>query len=291
METKVYKPNSAVRRRETLSRLESRERQRISNLSATLTVMVKAVQKAGRSMLRDFGEVSQLQVREKGAGDFVSDADVRAEKILIETLSQDRPDYGFISEEIGAIPAKNNSPFTWIIDPIDGTTNFIHAIPFFAVSLALRHNDEITAAVLFNPITNELYYAEKGEGFFLMTPNGNKRLRVSGRKDIHSSLIGLSGKQAQPIAKLTDKVCAFRHFGSTTLELAMVGSGQLDAVILTKPPIWDVATATLFVKEAGGVISTVAGRTALKDLTDAKYIIATNLTLFDKIQKALKEEK
>ncbi|MGN1091418.1 MAG: inositol monophosphatase family protein [Alphaproteobacteria bacterium] len=291
METKVYKPNLAVRRRETLSRLETRERQRISNLSATLTVMVKAVQKAGHSMLRDFGEISQLQVREKGAGDFVSDADVRTEKILIDTLSQDRPDYGFISEEAGEIPAKNGCPFTWIIDPIDGTTNFIHAVPFFAISLALRHHDEITAAVLFNPIANELYYAEKGEGFFLMTPNGSKRLRVSGRKDLHSSLIGLSGKQAQPISKLTDKVTSFRHFGSTTLELAMVGSGQLDAVILTKPPVWDIATSTLFVKEAGGMIATVNGKTALSDLTNATYIIATNLTLFDKIQKALKEEK
>ena len=291
METKVYKPNLAVRRRESLSRLETREKQRISNLSAILTVMVRAVQKAGRSMLRDFGEVSQLQVREKGAGDFVSDADINAEKILIEVLSQDRPDYGFISEESGVIPAKNDCPFTWIIDPIDGTTNFIHAVPFFAISLALRHNDEITAAVLFNPITNELYYAEKGEWFFLMTPNGNKRLRVSGRRDLHTSLVGLSGKQVHPISKLSDKVSSFRHFGSTTLELAMVGSGQLDAVILEKPPVWDIATATLFVKEAGGMIATVNGKTALKDLTEANYIIATNLTLFDKIQKALKEEK
>ena len=291
METKVYKPNLAVRRRETLSRLETREMQRISNLSAILTVMVKAVQKAGRAMLRDFGEVSQLQVREKGAGDFVSDADVKTEKILIETLSQDRPDYGFISEEIGTIPAKNDCPFTWIIDPIDGTTNFIHAIPFFAISLALRHHDEITAAVLFNPITNELFYAEKGEGFFLMTPNGNKRLRVSGRRDLQTSLVGLSGKMTSPIAKLSDKVASFRHFGATTLELAMVGAGQLDAVILENPPVWDVATAALFIKEAGGVIAAVSGKSSLTDLMDAKYSIATNLTLFDKFQKALKEGK
>ena len=291
METKVYKPNLAVRRREALGRLETREMQRISNLSAILTVMVKAVQKAGHAMVRDFGEISQLQVREKGAGDFVSDADINVEKILIDTLSQDRPDYGFIAEETGVIPAKNDCQFTWIIDPIDGTKNFVHAIPFFAISLALRYHDEITAAVLFNPITNELYYAEKGEGFFLMTPNGNKRLRVSGRRDMQSSLVGLSGKMTNSIAKLSEKVASFRHFGATTLELAMVGSGQLDAVILENPPIWDIATAALFIKEAGGMISSINGKTSLKDLVDSKCIIATNLTLFEKFQKALREGK
>ncbi len=286
--SQTYKPNLAVRRRESLERIETREQKRISNLSAILTVMVRAVQKAGRSMVRDFGELGQLQVREKGAGDFVSDADIRSEKILIECLSQDRPDYGFISEEAGTIAAKNDSPFTWIIDPIDGTTNFIHAFPYFAISLALRFHDEITAAVLFNPITNELYYAEKGEGFFLMTPNGSKRLRVSGRKELRTSLIGLNNKEEQLAVQLSDKVGSFRHFGSNALELACVGAGQLDAVILSKPPVWDIATASLFIKEAGGRIGSVDGKTGLKDLMASPFVIATNLTLFDKIQKALK---
>lgn len=277
------------RRRASLERAETREQQRISSLSAILNVMVKAVRKAGRNMLRDFGEVAQLQVREKGAGDFVSDADVRAEKILIESLQEDRPDYGILSEECGEIPAKNNSPFTWIIDPIDGTTNFIHAFPYFAISVALKYHDEITAAVLFNPITNDLYYSEKGQGFFMMTATGSKRLRVSGRNDLSSALIGLNNKEDKITSKITSHIGSFRHLGSNTLELAAAGAGQLDAVILTnKPYIWDIAAACLFIKEAGGRIATLSGKTALKDLTEADVVVASNLTLFPKIQKAFK---
>ena len=239
-------------------------------------------------MLRDFGELSQLQVREKGAGDFVSDADIQTEKNLIELLQQARPDYGIISEECGEIPAKNSSPYTWIIDPIDGTTNFIHAFPYFAISLALRYNDEITAAVLYNPITNDLYYAEKGQGFFVMTATGNKRSRVSGRTDLHSSLIALNNKENALLEKLGQKVGAFRHFGANTLELAAVGTGQLDAAVLVKPLIWDIAAASLFIKEAGGRIATLSGKTAFKDLANADVVLATNLTLFPKLQKELK---
>ena len=277
------------RRRASLERAETREQQRISSLSAILNVMVKAVRKAGRSMLRDFGEISQLQVREKGAGDFVSEADTNVEKILIESLQEDRPDYGLLSEECGEIPAKNGSPFTWIIDPIDGTTNFIHAFPYFAISIALKYHDEITAAVLFNPITNELYYAEKGQGFFMMTTTGNKRLRVSGRNDLSTSLVGLNNKENQIEKTLDQKVCSFRHLGSCTLELAAVGAGQLDAVILTKKPyIWDIAAASLFIKEAGGRMATLSGKTDLKNLSEADIVIATNLSLFPKFQKVFK---
>ena len=276
------------RRRASLERAETRERQRLSSLSAILNVMVSSVQKAGRTMLRDFGELSQLQVREKGAGDFVSDADIQTEKTLIELLQQARPDYGIISEECGEIPAKNGSPYTWIIDPIDGTTNFIHAFPYFAISLALRYNDEITAAVLYNPITNELYYAEKGQGFFVMTATGNKRSRVSGRTDLRSALIGLNNKEKALVEKLEPKVGAFRHFGANTLELAAVGTGQLDAVVLVKPLMWDIATASLFIKEAGGRIATLSGKTAFKDLANADVVLATNLTLFPKLQKEMK---
>ena len=277
------------RRRASLERAETREQQRISSLSAILNVMVKAVRKAGRNMLRDFGEISQLQVREKGAGDFVSDADVRAEKILIESLHEDRPDYGILSEECGEVPPQNGSPFTWIIDPIDGTINFIHAFPYFAISVALKYHDEITAAVLFNPITNELYYAEKGQGFFMMTTTGNKRLRISGRNDLSTALIGLNNKENEIESKLAQKVCSFRHFGSCTLELAAVGAGQLDVVILTgKPHIWDIAAASLFVKEAGGRMATLSGKTDLKSLSEADIVVASNLTLFTKIQKIFK---
>ena len=278
----------AERRRASYERAETRERQRLTSLSAILNVMVSSVQKAGRSLLRDFGEVGQLQVRDKGAGDFVSDADIKTERLLIELLQQARPDYAVISEECGKIEAKNESPYTWIIDPIDGTTNFIHAFPYFAISLALKHLDEIIAAVLFNPVTNELYYAEKGQGFFMMTATGNKRMRISGRTDLKSALIGLNNKEVGICEKLESKIGSFRHFGSSSLELAAVASGQLDAVLLTKPPIWDVATAALFIKEAGGRIATLSGKTALHDLADADIVLATNLTLFPKMQKAMK---
>ena len=283
-----YKLTPQERRRASLERIETREQQRISNLSPILNVMVKAVKTASRSMIRDFGEVGQLQVREKGAGDFVSESDIRAEEALIEALSTARPDYGIIPEERGEISPKNDSQFTWIIDPIDGTTNFIHAIPYFAISVALRHRDEITAAVLFNPITNDLYYAEKGEGLFVMTATGSKRLRIAARTDLKSALVGVNNKEAELMAKLSNKVASFRHFGSNALELASVGAGQVDAVILNGAPIWDIATAYLFIKEAGGKFATVSGKTKLDDLVGGEYIIASNLTLFAKLQKELK---
>ena len=277
------------RRRASLERAETREQQRLSSLSAVLKVMIKAVQKAGRSMVRDFGEVAQLQVREKTAGDFVSEADIRAEKTLIESLQEDRPDYGIISEECGEIEPKNGSPFTWIIDPIDGTNNFIHALPHFAISVALRYHDEITAAVLFNPITNDLYYAEKGQGFFVMTQTGSKRLRISGRNDLSTALIGLNNKEIKITEKIVSKIGAFRHLGANTLALASVGSGQLDALIMTKgTPLWDIATGYLFIKEAGGRMATLSGKTDLKDLMEADIVVASNLSLFPKIQKAFK---
>ena len=288
MDKMAYKPSFTEKRRDSLERVETREMQRLSSLSAILYVMIKAAQKAGRGMLRDFGEVGQLQVREKGAGDFVSDADLAVEKIIVEELTEARPDYGIISEEMGESPAKNDSPFTWIIDPIDGTTNFIHAFPYFAISIALRFHDEITAAVLFNPITNELYYSEKGQGFFVMTAVGNKRLRVSGRNDLHTALIGLNDKQEKTAARIADHIGAFRHMGSNTLELAAVGAGQLDAVILKGAPLWDIATASLFIKEAGGRIATESGKTDLSDLLKEDYVIASNLGLFAKIQKEIK---
>lgn len=289
--TEKRKITPLERRRETLERIETRERQRISSLSAVLNVMIKAVQKAGKSIIRDFGEIGQLQITKKGPGDFVSNTDLNVEKILIESLKEDRPDYGFISEEMGVIPAQNDSPFTWIIDPIDGTTNFIHALPFFAISVALKHHDEITAAVLCNPISNEIYYAEKGQGLFQMTPTGSKRLRVSGRTSLSDCLISATGRtQKEVLDTFIDRVAGFRHIGTTTLQLAEVAAGRMDAFIAKKIPIWDVAASALFIKEAGGQIATLSGKTALKDLIADEYVIASNLSLFTTIQKELKKK-
>ena len=287
--TEKRKIDPSLRRRMSLEREETRERQRISSLSTILNVMVHAVQKAGKAVVRDFGELSQLQVTQKGVGDFVSDADLNVEKILVDSLSEDRPDYGIISEEMGEKPAKNNSPFTWIIDPIDGTVNFIHAFPYFSISVALRYKDEITAAVVFNPITKDLYYAEKGEGAFLMTPSGNKRLRVSGRNSLSESVIACPINSK--MSSLYDLGLRMRHLGSTTLELANTASGQIDAFVVKEPSLWDIAAGYLFIKEAGGQMATLSGKTALSDLTSSDYIIASNLTLFTKIQKIFKKER
>ena len=287
--TEKRKIDPTLRRRLSLEREETRERQRISSLSAILNVMVNAVQRAGRTVVRDFGELAQLQVTQKGVGDFVSSADVNVEKVLIDCLTEDRPDYGIISEEMGERPAKNDSPFTWIIDPIDGTINFIHALPYFSISVALRYKDEITAAVVFNPITKELYYAEKGEGAFLMIPSGNKRLRVSGRTALSESL--LAYPMTMDSAPFRGVGTRLRHLGSTTLELASTASGQFDALITEKPSLWDIAAGYLFVKEAGGQMATLSGKTALSDLVGADCVIASNLTLFPKIQKTLKKER
>ncbi len=286
--TEKRKIDPIQRRRERLERAETRERQRLSSLSAILNVMVKAVQKAGRSLIRDFGELGELQVTRKGPGDFVSNADIQVEKILIDSLSEDRPDYGFISEERGLIAPKNDSPFTWIIDPIDGTTNFIHALPFFAISVALKYYDAITAAVVFNPITNELYYAEKGQGAFLMTPSGSKRLRVSGRTNLQECLVGAVGRiHGDVLQKLAGRIAGFRFSGAVTLQLSEVSAGQLDAFIAQKMPVWDIAAASLFIREAGGTIATVSGKTGLMDLTGGEYVIASSLSLFTTIQKEL----
>ncbi|MBE6455592.1 MAG: inositol monophosphatase [Alphaproteobacteria bacterium] len=247
--------------------------------------MVKAVRKAGRRLVRDFGEIANLQVSRKGPGDFVSNADTMVERVLIEQLSTDRPDYGFITEETGTIPARNNSPYTWVIDPIDGTTNFIHAIPFFAISVALMHQDTVIAGVVYNPITNDLYYAEKGKGCYLMTPTGNSRLRVSARSNIETALIGSNYFKGEAnrtnVVKFAESAASIRYNGSTTLSLAAVAAGQYDGYIATQFKLWDVAAGYLLVKEAGGFMSDYVGNRELSDIMKEQTIIASNAALKD----------
>lgn len=264
-------------------RPKTREELMIDALSPNLTIMVKAVRKAGRRMLRDFGEITSLQVSQKGPGDFVSNADTMAERTLIEQLSTDRPDYGFITEESGTIPAQNGSSFTWIIDPIDGTTNFLHAVPLFSISVALMEKEEVIAAVTYNPVTNELYYAEKGRGTYLMTPTGNVRLRVSGRNKLEHALIGSNGFNSldnrSVIAKIISSVASVRYNGSTTLSLACVSAGQFDAYVATRFKLWDLAAGYLLVREAGGYIANFSGSTELMDIVDKQEMIACNISL------------
>lgn len=264
---------------------QTREEQMIDALSPVLTIMVKAVRKVGFHMVRDFGEVANLQVSRKGPGDFVSNADMYAEKKLIEELNAARPDYGFIAEEAGAIPARNNSPFTWVIDPIDGTTNFLHAIPQFAISVALMENATVIAGVIFNPVTNELYYAEKGKGAFLMTPTGNMRLRVSGRNKIGESLIGSNCFKSESsrvdMVRASAEVASVRYNGSTTLSLAAVAAGQYDGYIARSFKLWDIAAGYLLIYEAGGFVASFNGTRDIQGIMDSQTIIASNAALKD----------
>ena len=278
-----------------LKRKETREEKRISSLSPTLNFMVKAVRHAGSGLVRDFREVSQLQVSRKGPGDFVTNADIFTEKKLIEFIKKNRPDDAVISEECGEIPAQNGSVYKWVIDPIDGTNNFLHAIPFFAISLALLRNKEIIAGVVYNPITNELYYAEKGQGAFVMTPTGDVRLRVSGRTQLEQSMVSTNSYALKTINGLTDRMIGkpfcFRCLGSTALALASVAAGQLDVFFDCRCYIWDLAAGYLLVKEAGGIVQTWNGKTDLESILKDDGILATSLNLCEKVLDFIKPKE
>jgi myo-inositol-1(or 4)-monophosphatase len=291
-EVKTERRRITPRAQTMRKRPETREEQMIAALSPNLNVMVKAVRAAGRRMVRDFGEISSLQVSLKGPGDFVSNADILAEKILIEKLSEDRPDYGFITEERAEIAPKNGCEYTWIIDPIDGTINFLHAIPCFAISVALKYKNEVIAGVTYNPVTNELFYAEKGQGAFLMTPTGNVRLRVSGRVHLAYALVGSNGfsmpKNRQVMERIVEKVASTRYNGCTTLSMAAVAAGQLDLYIATQFKPWDLAVGFLLVKEAGGYISDFADHKDIDEIMSSQTIIAGNYKLKDQVLKLIR---
>ena len=226
--------------------------------------MVNAAEKAARTLKRDFGEIEQLQVSQKGTSDFVTLADTRTERILQKELSKARPGYNFLMEESGYI-AGTDSNRTWIIDPIDGTTNFIHGIPHFSISIALKEYEELVAALVYNPALDELYLAQKGQG---ATCN-NHRLRVSGRKYLSESVIATGiphngrGNHTKYIAELSrvmSSCSGIRRFGSASLDLAYVAAGRVDGFWETGLQSWDVAAGILLVKEAGGFVSEINGK-------------------------------
>ena len=227
--------------------------------SPVVQVMMDAVRKAARPMARDFGEVQALQVSRKGPGDFVSAADLRAEQALFEALMKARPGYGFLGEERGMVEGSDKS-HTFIVDPIDGTTNFIHAMPHFAITVALEREGEIQAGVTFNPITNELFWAEKGKGAYL----NDQRIRVSGRRDLADCLIGTGlpfigrpghGQTIKEVHAIGQRVAGIRRLGSAALDLAWTAAGRYDAFWERNLQPWDVATGLLLITEAGGVVS------------------------------------
>ena len=227
--------------------------------SANLNIMIKAARKAGRSLVKDFREVENLQVSMKGAGDFVSKADLAAEQILKEELLTARPTYGYLGEEGGEVQGQDPTR-RWIVDPLDGTTNFLHGLPHWAISIALEHKGQIVAGVVYDAAKDEMFFAEKGAGAWL---NDSKRLRVSGRKRmiecIFATGVPFAAKRTLPatlqdLARLMPECAGVRRFGSAALDLAYVAAGRYDGYWERELNIWDVAAGTLLVTEAGGLL-------------------------------------
>tara|TARA_B100000902_G_scaffold117769_1_gene118408 strand:+ start:42 stop:782 length:741 start_codon:yes stop_codon:yes gene_type:complete len=218
----------------------------MNSISANLNVMIKACEKVSKILIRDFGEIEKLQVSKKGPNDFVTNADLKAEKIIIEELKKAKPNYSIISEENG-IENNKDKKNTWIIDPIDGTVNFLHGIPHFAVSIALISENEIIAGIIFDPIKNEMFYAEKNNGAYF----NNQRIRVSKKNEINKCLFVTGGK----IGKEPD--LPYRKSGCAALDLAYVASGRYDGYFQDNLNLWDIAAGIILVKEAGGIINEI----------------------------------
>ena len=244
----------------------------MQSISANLNIMIKAAEKASRALIRDFGEVEKLQVSIKGPADFVSNADLKAEKIIIEELKKARPHYSIISEEEGSETNKDKSN-TWIIDPIDGTTNFLHGVPHFAISIALKSGDEIVSGLIYDPIKDEMFYAEKENGAFF----NNKRIRVSKKKEISSCLFATGGKSKNEVD------LPIRKTGSAALDVAYVAAGRYDGYFQNNLNLWDIAAGIIILKEAGGIINAI-------DLTKNNniQIRASSMAINDKMHEKLK---
>ena len=261
--------------------------------TALINVMSAAAIKAGKGVLRDFSEVDQLQVSRKGTANFVTATDVRTEKFLQRELAKARPTFGFLMEEGGEVAGKDDR-FRWVIDPIDGTTNFIHAIPYFCISIGLEERtasgkSELVAGVIYDPIHNELFAAEKGKGAFV---NG-RRINVSNRPTLEDALLvtGNPGYSTSPDKKsytLLNQVietgATLRYFGATALDLAYIAAGRFDACWYHLVQPWDVAAGILLIQEAGGIVSSFDGKPV--DIY-SKSLMATNKSLHTTMQKLL----
>ena len=233
--------------------------------------MIKASERASKILIRDFGEVEKLQVSKKGPSDFVTNSDLKTEKIIIDELQKAKPNYSIVSEENG-IKNNKDKKNTWIIDPIDGTVNFLHGIPHFAISIALKSNDEIVSGLIFDPIKNEMFYAEKNNGAYF----NNQRIRVSKRNDINECLFVTGGKKKDEID------LPFRKSGCAALDMAYVASGRYDGYFQSDLNIWDIAAGIILVKEAGGILNNI-------DLTSNENIkiIASSANINAKLMEKL----
>ncbi len=243
------------------------------SISSNLNLMIKAAEKASKSVIRDFGEVEKLQVSKKGPRDFVTKTDKLVEKIIIDELSKSKKNYSFLSEEIGSIKNKDRENI-WIIDPIDGTTNFLHGIPHFAICIALESDQEIISGLIYDPIKDEMFFAEKNKGAFL----NNHRLRVSNKNSIEDCLFS-SNHEGVKFSNLN-----MRYSGCAALDLAYVSSGRLDGFFHNKINLWDIAAGALLVEEAGGIVNNI------KDYkNDDINIRAASSVIYDEMIKNLKD--
>ena len=220
----------------------------MNSISPNLNLMIKACEKASKVIIRDFGELENLQVSKKGPKDFVTKTDKRVEKIIIEELTKSKKNYSFITEETGKIINNDENTF-WIIDPIDGTTNFLHGVPHFAISIALQKDDEIIIGLIFDPIKNEIFYAEKNSGSFL----NNNRSRVSNKTNLDECLFASNNDGIKSIYPKLNT----RNTGCAALDLAYVGCGRLDGYFHNKINLWDIAAGKIIIEEAGGKVNNI----------------------------------
>ena len=244
----------------------------MNSISPNLNIMIKASQKASKALIRDFGEIEKLQVSVKGPSNFVSNADTKAEKIIIEELMKAKKNYSIISEEDGS-KINSDSENVWIIDPIDGTSNFLHGIPHFAISIALKSNNEIISGLIYDPIKDEMFYAEKNNGAFF----NNQRIKVSKKKEIEDCLFATGGKEKVISDFITRKT------GSAALDMAYVAAGRYDGYFQNNLNLWDVAAGIIIIKEAGGIINEIN----LSNLSNIE-IIASSSRINEKMLEKLK---
>lgn len=256
--------------------------------SALYNVMERAARKAARGLVHDFGEVEHLQVSVKGPADFVSTADLQAERTLKQELSRARPDYGFLMEEGGATPGDGRH--RWIVDPLDGTTNFLHGIPHFAISIALEREAELVAGVIYDPLRDEMFYAEKGVGAFV----NDRRLRVSARQSLSDAVIstGIPFRERgdhpyylKLLGAVMGQTAGVRRMGSASLDFAYVAAGRYDGFFEMGLSPWDIAAGVVLVREAGGYVSEIGGG---RDILASGDVVAANDRLFDPLGKLLR---
>jgi len=243
----------------------------MNNISPNLNIMIKAAEKASKVLIRDFGELENLQVTQKGPKDFVTNSDKKVEKILIEELEKSRKNFSFLTEENGKIENKDKENI-WIIDPIDGTNNFLHGIPHFSISIGLQSNNEIIAGVIFDPIKNELFFGEKNNGAYI----NNHRIRVSKKNKLDECLF------ASGDIGIDAKNLSTRNLGSAALDMAYVGAGRFDGYFQNDLNIWDVAAGIIIVKEAGGEVNDLN----LSQIENVKIIASSN-AIYEKMLEKL----